>query len=224
MARSDAKIMIEYYLGYESTNSYGETIHVPGLIQKLAGEAQRVKEASNLGERFSDRTFGNFQAMRDQKAFEACRDYANNDNLFHNKRNGLMILGSVGSGKTHLAAAISNTLMDNGVPVLFGTFSEHLEKIRAEYDHTGQKKYLAQMKNIPVLVLDDIGKEKKSAWTQQILFDVINFRYEHLLPTIITTNFDADGLANHCEQAVWSRLYEMSSAVVTRGGDYRQGE
>lgn len=224
MARSDAKIMIEYYLGYESTNSYGETIHVPGLIQKLAGEAQRVKEASNLGERFSDRTFGNFQAMRDQKAFEACRDYANNDKLFHNKRNGLMILGSVGSGKTHLAAAISNTLMDNGVPVLFGTFSEHLEKIRAEYDHTGQKKYLAQMKNIPVLVLDDIGKEKKSAWTQQILFDVINFRYEHLLPTIITTNFDADGLANHCEQAVWSRLYEMSSAVVTRGGDYRQGE
>lgn len=79
------------------------------------------------------------------------------------------------------------------------------------------------MKNIPVLVLDDIGKEKKSAWTQQILFDVINFRYEHLLPTIITTNFDADGLANHCEQAVWSRLYEMSSAVVTKGGDYRQG-
>lgn len=118
--------MIEYYLGYETENSYGEKAHVSGLIQKLAGEAQRVKESSNLGERFSDRTFANFQAMRDQKAFEACRDYANNDNLFHNKRNGLMILGAVGSGKTHLAAAISNTLIDNGVPVLFGTFSEHL--------------------------------------------------------------------------------------------------
>lgn len=209
--------MLEWYQGYEK-----DGVHVSGLIQKLANEAQRLKESSNLGARFSNRTFGNFDPRKDQNAFNVCRNYANDEGIFSRKRNSLMLMGGVGSGKTHLAAAIANTLIDRGIPVLFGTYSEQLEKIKEEYDQTGQKKHLSMMKNTPMLVLDDIGKERKTAWTQQILFDVVNYRYEHLLPIIITTNFDADGLANHCEEAVWSRLYEMSSAVITSGKDYRQ--
>lgn len=209
--------MLEWYQGYEK-----DGVHVSGLIQKLANEAQRLKESSNLGARFSNRTFDNFDPRKDQNAFNVCRNYANDEDIFSRKRNSLMLMGGVGSGKTHLAAAIANTLIDRGIPVLFGTYSEQLEKIREEYDQTGQKKHLSMMKNTPMLVLDDIGKERKTAWTQQILFDVVNYRYEHLLPIIITTNFDADGLANHCEEAVWSRLYEMSSAVTTSGKDYRQ--
>lgn len=217
MRISEAKTMLEWYQGYEDNG-----VHVPGVIQKLANEAQRLKEASNLGERFSNRTFGNFDPRKDQNAFNICRSYANDTEIFNKKRNGLILMGGVGSGKTHLAAAVSNTLIDRGIPVLFGTYSEQLEKIREEFDKTGQKKHLSMMKNTPMLVLDDLGKERKNAWTQQILFDVVNYRYEHLLPIIITTNFDADGLANHCESAVWSRLYEMSSAIRTAGGDYRQ--
>lgn len=214
--------MLEWYYGYDGTDRHDNTIHHGGLIQKLAGAAQKLKEASNLGERFSNRTFGNFDPRRDSTAFLNCRDYANNDNLFRLKRNSLIIYGGVGSGKTHLAAAIANTLIDRGIPTLFGTFSEHLEHIREEYDHTGQKKYLSMMKNTPMLVLDDIGKERKTEWTQQILFDVINYRYEHLLPVIITSNLDFDGIGNHVGNAVFSRLYEMSGAVQTSGGDYRR--
>lgn len=214
---SEAKAMLEWYQGYEK-----DGVHKAGKIQLLASEAQRLKESSNLGERFSNRTFGNFDPRRDQNAFNICRNYANDDDIFSKKRNSLMLMGGVGSGKTHLAAAIANALIDRGIPVLFGTYSEQLEKIREEYDRTGQKKHLSMMKNTPMLVLDDLGKERKTAWTQQILFDVVNYRYEHFLPVIITTNFLADELANHCEGAVWSRLYEMSSAIVTAGGDYRQ--
>ena len=50
----------------------------------------------------------------------------------------------------------------------------------------------------------------------------INYRYEHMLPVIITTNFDTDGLANHVGGAVWSRLYEMCGGVETAGKDFRQ--
>jgi len=201
---------------------YGNEILKGGLIQKLAGEAQRVKEDSNLGERFSNRTFGNFEANRDPNAFNLCRDYANNDNLFRMKKSSIVLVGGVGSGKTHLAAAIANNLIDRGIPVLFSTFSDHLEHIREEYDHTGKKEYLAKMKTVPMLVLDDVGKERKTEWTQNILFDVINYRYEHLLPVIITTNFSYDDLANYIGDAVFSRLYEMGSAIATRGKDYRR--
>ena len=222
MARNEAKMMLEWYQGYEDKDNFGNPVHISGIIQKLAGEAQRLKEASNLGERFSNRTFGNFDPRRDKQAFDACRSYANNELVFRSKKNSLLLFGGVGSGKTHLAAAIANTFIDRSIPVLFATFSNHLNEIREEFDHTGQKQYLSMMKNTPVLVIDDLGKEKKTEWTQQILYDVVNYRYEHLLPIIITSNFGTDDFANYVGEAVWSRLYEMSGAVTTAGKDYRQ--
>ena len=195
-----------------------------GVIKKLANQAQRLREESNLGARFLNRTFGNFDKSREPQAFDLCRKYVDRDNLFAEPHNGLMLLGGVGTGKTHLAAAIANTFVERGIVTLFATFSEHLENIRTEFDHVGRKEYLAKMKSVPVLVIDDLGKERKTEWSQQILFDVINSRYEHMLPTIITTNFNEDGLANHAGGAVWSRLYEMCSGVKTRSGDYRRGQ
>lgn len=217
----EAETMLKYYQGETRLNDKGEiTYQDIGLIRKLAGEAQRLKEASNLGERFMNRTFANFDTRRDMQAYVQCKAYSEREMLFSDKRNGLLILGGVGTGKTHLAAAIANAFIERGIPVLFGTYSDHLEHIREEFDK-GARKHLAMMKNTPVLVLDDIGKEKRSEWTQQILFDVINYRYEHLLPVIITTNFDADGLANHVGGAIWSRLYESCGGVTTGGKDYR---
>ena len=141
----DAKIMLEYYHGYDTTDSLGNRVHINGLIQKLAGEAQRLKESSNLGARFMNRTFGNFEVRRDPTAYNSCLAYSNRENLFSDNRNSLLIFGGYGSGKTHLAAAIANALIDRGIPVLFGTFADHLEKIREEFDKTGQKKYQSMM-------------------------------------------------------------------------------
>ena len=219
---NEAKTMLKWYQGETALDKNGNiTYQDNGIIRKLAGEAQRLKESSNLGARFLNRTFGNFEVKRDPNAYQQCKAYAEREMLFSDKRNGLLILGGVGSGKTHLAAAIANTFTDRNIPVLFGTYSDHLEHIREEFDVGGQRKYLSMLKNTPVIVLDDVGKEKKTDWSKQIMFDVVNYRYEHLLPVIITTNFDADGLATHVGGAVWSRLYEMCGGVQTSGKDYR---
>ena len=113
----DAKIMLEWYNGYDTTDSLGNRVHINGTIQKLAGEAQRLKESSNLGERFSNRTFGNFEVRRDKAAYSSCVAYANRENLFSDNRNSLLIFGGYGTGKTHLAAAISNELIGRGSTV-----------------------------------------------------------------------------------------------------------
>lgn len=194
----------------------------PGMIQTLAGEAQRLRDGSNLGRRFLDRTFENFDTSKDKVAYKSAVSFAERDDLFTGKQNCVIIMGDVGTGKTHLAAAIANRLIERGIPVLFGTFSDHLEKIKEEFDNTSIKTYLSKMKSTPMLVLDDLGKERRSEWTQQILFDVINYRYEHMLPTVITTNFNDDGILNYVGNAIASRLYETSDSIRTTGNDYRR--
>ena len=218
----DAKQSLEWYLGYSVTDSCDNEQHIGGTIQHLAGEAQRIKESSNLGERFKSRTFANFDKKLDVSAYNSAKNYANDEKLFSEKRNSLIIFGKVGSGKTHLAAAIANELVERGIPVIFGTFQTHIERIKNEFEHSGENKALSEIKTIPMLVIDDIGKERKTEWTQSVLFDIVNYRYEHLLPIVFTTNFSADELANYCEHAVFSRMYEMSTAIETIGEDYRE--
>jgi DNA replication protein DnaC len=230
----EAKVMIEEYFGYYKVRGHYETQPdgskewiveskewVDGIITNLANEAQRVKERTGLGKRFMDRTFANFDKRRDKTAFEQCWAYANDTELFSKKRNGLIISGYVGSGKTHLSASIANDFAEKNIPTLFGTFIEHLEQIRAEFESAGANDYLQDMKSAMVLVIDDLGKEKRSEWTQQVLFEVVNYRYEHQLPIIITSNFTDSELANYVGQPIFSRLSEMCSSVRTNGGDYR---
>ena len=197
------------------------TINHEGIIARLANEAQRIKERTQLGSRFMDRTFANFNEKKDPVAYKQCVAYANRENLFSDNKNGLMLFGGVGSGKTHLSASIANDFADKAIPTLFGTFSEHLEQIRSEFDSANADEHLRNMKRVMVLVIDDLGQEKQTEWTRQILYDVVNYRYEHRLPIIITTNFTEDGLANYVGHPVWSRLYEMCDAVHTSGGDHR---
>lgn len=243
--RRDARQALEELLGWtehkgefiedaiapdgRSIGHWSEEIFHKGIIQKRLEEPERLLEASNLGERFKGRTFASFDAKRDREAFDACSKYAKAENLLELQRNSLLIAGGYGSGKTHLAAAVTQVLTNRGISVLFGTAIEHFDKIRDDFEHTGLNKHVARMKSANVLVIDDLGKEKKSDWTKQVLFDVVNYRYEHKLPIIITTNLvSKDGkefsaLANHVEGAVYSRICEMCNIVVTKGGDYRQG-
>ena len=205
--RNEAKSMIEW---------------ARDAVRGQASKAQRLKERSNLGARFLHRTFANFDKRRDPTAFSSCHAFAERDGLFEDRRNSLLILGGYGSGKTHLAASIANNLVDKSIPALFGTFSEHLEHIREEFDKDGHRQYLASMKTVPMLVIDDLGKEKKTEWSQQILFDVINYRYEHILPFVITTNMNEEELGNYVGGAIYSRMCEACTAVKTSGGDYRK--
>ena len=184
-----------------------------------AEKAKRLREESNLGARFVRRTFENFDADRDRNAYEKCLAYS--EQYKDAERNCLLLVGGYGSGKTHLVGAIANKLMDKGVPVLFDTFSGHLNKLKAEFNG-GKSVYLEQMKNVDMLILDDIGKEKITEWSQSIMFDVINYRYEHLLPIVMTSNLKSDSLKEYLGGAVWSRLCEMCLGVFTSGKDYRQ--
>ena len=195
-----------------------EAFREDGEKQK-AEQARKLREESNLGARFARRTFDSFDKSKDEGAYQKCLYYT--EHYKDSERNCLLLVGGYGTGKTHLAASIANKLMNDGIPVLFDTFSGHLTKLKTEFNG-GKSVYLEQMKNVDMLILDDIGKEKISEWSQSIMFDVINYRYEHLYPIVMTTNLKSDSLKEYLGGAVWSRLCEMCSGVQTKGKDYRQ--
>ena len=184
-------------------------------------KVERIKAESNISKRFATRTFENFDVSENEKAYKACKMYVDAE-IYNTEKNGLIICGSYGTGKTHLAAAIANSLMDEGVSVLFNTYGGHLEHLKAEYNSDKPKDYLGLMCDVELLVLDDVGKEKQSEWSESVMFEVINSRYEKMKPIIVTSNYSSTDLENYFGKACYSRLIEMCHGIVTQGRDYRR--
>lgn len=190
-------------------------------IEMLQSRAKSLRERSNLGKRFSSRTFDTFNQNENKKIYVACKRYVDN-RIFDAEKNGLIICGACGTGKTHLAAAIANSLADEGVSVLFDTFGGHLEKLKEEFSAEGRPGYMNFMKSVDMLILDDVGKEKQTEWSESVMFGIINSRYESMKPVIITSNFSQAELEEYFGNACYSRLIEMCYALNTSGEDYRR--
>jgi DNA replication protein DnaC len=167
------------------------TILAPDFRQ--AGVDRNTSELSSLA-LHSDQTFERFDQRvheldpdeRDNlhRACEIALDYAQNPDGW------LVFTGAYGCGKTHLAAAIANYRVQQGEPALFVVVPDLLDHLRATYSPTSAVSYdkrFDEVRNAPLLVLDDLGTESATPWAKEKLFQLLNYRYAARLPTIITT-------------------------------------
>jgi len=103
----------------------------------------------------------------------------------------LVLLGGYGSGKTHLAAAIANYRIALGYTVLFVVVPDLLDHLRATFAPTSTTTFDEQLnatREAPLLILDDLGAHNSTPWAQEKLFQILNYRYNDRLPTVITSN------------------------------------
>lgn len=208
---------------HDKIKQIGEINYQIAWLEEAVEDAKRSAEAMRdaLGERFKSRRFETFDASIQRNAFEVCKDYADNfDELRKKNRNSLLITGTYGTGKTHLASAIANDLIDKGVFVKFGTWEGILNQIREGFDT--DTNVVRKFKSAQLLIIDDYGKDKSSEWNDAILFEIINHRYEANLPTVITTNLSGRDLMNRVGQAVYSRMSETFRGVKMIGEDQRR--
>jgi len=109
----------------------------------------------------------------------------------------LLLLGNSGMGKTRLAAAIGNYCREAGRQVLFVIVPDLLDHLRSSFDPQNPAAYdetFEAVKTVPLLILDDLGAQTSTPWADEKLFQLINHRYNALLPTVITTSYRRDQL------------------------------
>lgn len=134
----------------------------------------------------------------------------------------LVLMGVNGCGKTHLAAAIANYLRAEGRQVLFIVVPELLDHLRSAFSPESRVHYdelFEVVKKSPVLILDDFGEQSATPWAQEKLYQLINYRYNARLATVITTCLSLDEI----ESRISSRMVDPAIGLVLNidAPDYR---
>lgn len=164
---------------------------------------------------------GDLQQDSLQAAYNLSRDFAASPNGW------LFIQGRFGCGKTHLAAAISNECVSNGVPTLFLTVPDLLDSLRFTFNDkdVSFEERFEEIRNAPLLIMDDFGTQSATEWAKEKLFQILNFRYVNNLPLVITTNLamaEIDGrLRSRLEEHSFVRHVHISAPDYRRKDDER---
>ena len=141
------------------------------------------------------------------QAYEGARAFAQ-------RPDGWIVLqGLNGCGKTHLAAAIGNYQLQQGNPVFFKVVPDLLDHLRATFGPDSKVTYdelFEKVRTAPLLILDDFGEQATTPWAQEKLYQVINYRYNARLPTVITSCFSLEEI----ETRISSRLVDPRISIV----------
>lgn len=183
---------------------------------------RRLRQAGFPESDMHDWTFAN-DDRTNEKISSVMENYVKNFDTMHREGKGLLLFGTVGTGKTYAAACVANALIDKGVPVLMTNFARIRNSMQGMFD--GRQTYLDNLNQFPLLIIDDLNAESKTEYMKEIVYDVINGRYMAGLPLIVTTNLTSDELkhpADVTNQRTFSRLLEMCLPVEVKGGDRRR--
>ena len=184
--------------------------------------AWKMYEESGVGKRFLTASFENYERERMPKAYDIARRFA--ETFDKNDGEGLLFTGDVGTGKTHLAAAISAEIIRKyAATVEFVSYTEALATMRAAFSESNNNDKILEerMVKADLLVIDDLGKENLSAFTKNVLYRVVNGRYKEKLPLIITSNYGIESLSQRLDYGTFSRIVDGCKVVEMRGIDYR---
>ncbi len=188
-------------------------------------------ESVRLPKRYDGFHFGNYKPQNESQTI-ALKSAMNFAMEYPAVDRGLLLMGSVGVGKTHLAVSILKGLTERGFSCLFYEFGSLLKEIQDSYNvntHSSELAVLAPVLSADVLVLDELGASKPTDWVRDTMAHVINTRYNEKKFTVFTTNYldnrpDAreETLEDRIGVRIRSRLYEMCRTISMNGKDYRK--
>ena len=189
------------------------------LAEKDQRRIEELERISNL-ELLRDKTFETFvpDVPGVRRAYLRAVEYAKRP------QGWLVLVGNFGAGKTHLAAAIANELLRRQYKVLFAIVPDLLDHLRSTFGPSSEVEYderFELIRTVPVLVLDDLGTENTTPWAREKLFQIMNYRYNDALPTVVTSNRKPEDI----DQRIFSRMCDRvlcEEHIMIDAADYRR--
>lgn len=181
----------------------------------------RLHRYSNLGPLAGVR-FGQLPADRSAVFAEAARAAS----AFAEAPQGWLVLwGATGGGKTSLAAAIANERIAGGLPALYVVVPDLLDHLRAAYNTSSELPYATlfeQVRNAPLLILDDLDAGNPTEWAREKLFQLLNHRSQAQLPTVITTTTPPESLPEWLARRLEAPMVQQLPVDGAESGAYAQ--
>ncbi len=164
-----------------------------------------------------------FETSEKSEMLTMAENYAKNFSDFKSQGKGLLLYGTVGTGKSHMAACIANALIDKDYKVLMTNFATIVNILQSSFD--GRQEYINSLNKYALLILDDLGAERKSEYMQEQVFNIIDARYRTGLPMIITTNLTAEEMKKPADignSRIYDRILERCHPLAVQGQSIRR--
>lgn len=192
--------------------------------RKRERKIELLRQNSGLPKKQLGQNFENFQVRKGtESALKAAKIFVDK---FPNIVHGLLLIGPCGSGKTHIAAAIANEILNKGYSVKFITALEIFEQTRSSYGISGvsEASIINPIKTCKLLIIDDIGVSSPTEWNKSLLQSIIDYRMNYENPTVLTTNLNMSELKERLDPRTYDRLSEGFRTFSVIAESFRKRE
>lgn len=194
--------------------------------RKAMERIERLRNSSLIDNKLREVRLRSFQKdQNNKKVYSLAEKYVERFEDMYEKKQGILLWGTVGTGKSFTAACIANELMDRMVPVIMTSFVKILQNIQENPEE--EKVFMNRLNDARLLIIDDLGTERNTDYALEKVYNIIDSRYRAGKPLILTTNMTLKEMQENTDiryKRIYDRIFEMCFPMRVPGRSWREKE